>query len=181
VGKPLRLFCPHAAHGGNGQYFTQEEADGAYVQKESDVSSVLETTAAKVASGELTMEAAAAQVARITKRSTAQVRELISEGVAAIRDAEAAKAEAKAKVKAAPKVEKGTRAKQPHSEPAEFAVVRDRLGMANKEVAAALAAAGMGNTLSRVTELTHSKGSSTALLINFTAALEAWRTANPKA
>lgn len=63
----------------------------------------------------------------------------------------------------------------PHVEPAQFAALRDELGMSNKEVAEAI-----GRTLARVSELTHSQGASIQTWERFETDVRAWREANPK-
>lgn len=178
--------CMHSDHGGNGLAFSDEETR-TYQITEEDVTHIIESAARDVVSGKIDLDAAVSQVAKQTKRGSAQVREQINETVEAIKAAAETKAAEKAAEKeervakktAEAKPEKAARPRAEHVEPAEFAAVRDRLGLANKEVAAALAAAGMGSTLSRVTELTHSKGSSRQLFEKFEAALSAYREANP--
>lgn len=176
--------CMHSDHGGNGRPFSDEEARN-YEMKESDVVNILESAARDVVAGKIDLDAAVSRVAKQTKRGSAQVREQINETVMALSAAagekaveQAARKEARM-AKASTKPGGGKAPRKEHVEPAEFAAVRDRLGLRNKEVAAALAAAGMGATLSRVTELTHSKGSSRDLFGKFVAALEAHRAANP--
>lgn len=60
-------------------------------------------------------------------------------------------------------------------EPSEFARVRDELGLSNKNVSEAI-----GRTLSRVSELTNSKGASQLIFEDYSAKLAEWRAANPK-
>lgn len=175
--------CMHSDHGGNGRKWDDQTIQE-YALTEGDIVSILETTARRIAAGEIDIDTATAQVAKVTKRGQAQVREQLEAATATVQaetaSKEEARAEAKAVAAAKPAAEpKAPRAKKEHVEPAEFAAVRDRLGLRNKEVAAALAAAGMGATLSRVTELTHSKGSSRDLFTKYEAALATWREANP--
>jgi hypothetical protein len=59
-------------------------------------------------------------------------------------------------------------------EPSEFARVKTELGMSNKNVAEAI-----GRTLSRVSELTNSKGASQLVFDQYVAALTAWRESHP--
>jgi hypothetical protein len=177
--------CMHSDHGGNGRPFTDQEVRE-YEIGEADMSQILESAARDVVAGTKTIDQATSEVAKATKRGAAQVREQIQEAVNVLQaqaDAKAAEKAARAAAKAAkPVTPKGTaKPRGEHVEPAQFAAVRDRLGLSNKEVSAALLAAGMGNTLSRVTELTHSKGGSATLLGKYTEALETWRAANPAA
>lgn len=60
-------------------------------------------------------------------------------------------------------------------EPSEFARVKSELGMSNKEVAEAI-----GRTLSRVSELTNSKGASQLVFDRYVQDLTTWRENHPK-
>lgn len=60
-------------------------------------------------------------------------------------------------------------------EPEKFAEVKSELGLSNKEVAEAI-----GRTLSRVSELTNSKGASQLVFDRYVADLRAFREAHPK-
>lgn len=61
-----------------------------------------------------------------------------------------------------------------HVDPSEFLAVKQELGLSSKECAAAI-----GRTLSRVSELTKSKGASRAIYENWVAQLNAFRASNP--
>jgi len=190
----LPWYCPHSECGnGGGRSFTEDQAYNGIDLKESDMASILENTARDIATGKLDLDMGIAAVARATHKTTSQVREQVNEAVAAITAAAEAKAAARETKRAeravkpvAEKAIKIPREKADHSEPAAFAAVRDELGMTNKEVAAALVDVvgnkpGVAPTLSRMTELMHSKGASSSLLVKFTEALQAWRRDNPKA
>lgn len=186
-GDPSKGFrCMHSDHGGNGRGFSEEEITN-YQLQETDMSNILESAAREVAAGTTSIDLATSSVAKATKRSAAQVREQLTEAVAILTaQAEARKAEtaeiAAAKVAkpvAGPAKGAGSKPRGEHIEPAQFAALRDELGLSNKEVSAVLLASEMGNTLSRVTELTHSKGGSASLFARYTTALNAWRGANP--
>lgn len=137
--------------------------------------------ASKVLDGTISREDAVRAISRDTKVGSAKVAPRL----------EAAIAEAKAEARAhtadtrKPKAP-GQRAprkpveKAEHAEPALFAALRDELGMTNKELAAASAEAGLGSTLSRMTELTHSKGASMAMFQRVEKAWRSWAKAHRK-
>lgn len=183
-----RFHCPHDNHGGNGRFFTSAEAAGDYELKESDVTQIYEDAARSIVAGKTDMDNAASQIAKATKRSTAQVRETLATIVDVVNQEAAEKAEkestvakAKASTKAAPKTAKTPATKLEHIEPARFAALRDEVfavlpqSKRNSAMAAALAAAGQGSTLSRVTELTHSKGATIKTFANAEKALRAYK------
>lgn len=60
-------------------------------------------------------------------------------------------------------------------DPSAFAAIRDELGLSNKQTAEAI-----GRTLSRVSELTKTKGASMQVLERFETDLRAWAEAHPK-
>jgi colicin import membrane protein len=168
-------------HGANGRFFTDSEARGEITLKESDVAKIYQATAKAVIAGTVTEEVAVKQLANQLQVSADEALEGLRAELARQRTSAEATAEQKevvAKRKAAPKekVAKGPRVKLEHVEPEEFAAVRDRLGLSNKQVADALidvvgAKPGEPPTLSRVTELTHSKGSSRPLFVKYETAL----------
>jgi predicted DNA-binding transcriptional regulator YafY len=133
------------------------------VEGEQKESVMYKAAAKSILAGQSTREAEVAGIAKATKMSKARVGERLD---AAIAEQKAAQRAAAAQ---APDRKKGGQPKAPaqprleKAEPKRFADLRDALGLTNKECAAALEAAGMGHTLSRVTELTHSKGASTRL------------------
>jgi transcriptional regulator with XRE-family HTH domain len=59
-------------------------------------------------------------------------------------------------------------------DPSVFRALRDERALTNAQVAEALKAAGMGHSLSRVTELTSTRGASEETLRRFRDALDAW-------
>jgi len=119
-----------------------------------------ETAAKAILAGQSTRDAEVADIAKRTKASKAKVGEKLDGAIAEqkelARRADAPKRQASARPK-------GGRPSVEHVEPKAFADLRDGLGLTNKEAAAANAEAGLGSTLSRITELTHSKGASKAI------------------
>ncbi len=183
-------FCPHQAHGGNGRRFTETEALAEWAYTEDELNALYASTAQDILAGGTDFDSAANAVAKATKTSGAVVRERLHAMVDAIKGEQEEKAAEKAaaaeeskKAAKAPKRPRSTgpREKLEHVDPAQFKAVRDELGFSNKEVSEALAAAGVGSTLSRVTELTHSKGGSSRLFEQFKAILAAWRESHPAA
>ncbi len=180
-------YCPHHDHGGNGHFFTEDQALSEWAYTEDELNALYESTAKSILAGQIDLDSGAASVAKATKTSGSVVRERLHAMMEAVKGEQAEKAEqaeerkvAKKAKPAAKRQAAGPREKLEHVEPAAFKAVRDELGMSNKEVAAALEAAGMGCTLSRVTELTHSKGSSSRLFEQFKAALASWRESHPQ-
>lgn len=68
------------------------------------------------------------------------------------------------------------RARLEHIEPAQFAALRDELGLSNKQVAEAI-----GRTLSRVSELTNSQGASINTWTSYEQSLREYAANMPKA
>lgn len=186
-------FCPHAAHGGNGRFFTEAEAFGEFSWNEDDEMMVYQEAAAAIISGTRDMDEAVRSIAKSTKSSTDKVRERLSTMVAAAKATAAEKAAeraqeraakkaaedaAKAEKAAAKKAERDAKAaakgepKAPRVlkeqvPPTEFAAVRDRLGLKNGEVAKAI-----GRSPSRATELTRSLGGSRDIFDSFVVDVE---------
>lgn len=135
---------------------------------------MVETLAKDILSGTITKDDAVKAIVKDKKISRAAAELKLD---AALDTAKAAAREA-AKTAKAKRPAGGSRAaaapreKLEHVEPAKFAELRDELGLTNKECAAAQEDAGLGFTLSRVTELTHSKGASAAMFAKVEAA---WR------
>jgi hypothetical protein len=183
------IHCPHHAHGGNGRTWRSQDDLEQTEQTEEDVSNQIETAAKDIIAGRTTIELATSQIAKQTKRGSAQVRETLNDMLGALqaksqeRDAEreAVKAEREERSSEKAPRKEGAKPKQEHVEPAVFKAYRDEMAMTNKQVSAALEAAGMGHSLSRVTELTHSKGAAASTFEQFKTAMTAWRLANPKA
>jgi len=131
--------------------------------------------AEKVLDGATSKSDAVAELAKQLKIGKAKVEPKLD---AAIAEAKAARRAHKPETRS-PKAASSGGGKQAHAEPTEFAKLRDGLGMSNKDCAAAQEAAGLGSTLSRVTELTHSKGASQAMFEKVKEAWTTWREANP--
>lgn len=165
-----RLYCPHSDHVDSaGRFFTEAEASGAdpvgateneKAHRARLEEQVYEQAAKAILAGQSTREAEVADIAKAKKIGKAAAGEkldaAIAEQKAAARQAPERKAQQRAAVSA-------PRQRLEQVAPAEFAKLRDELGLTNKECAAANAEAGLGSTLSRITELTHSKGASTAI------------------
>lgn len=132
-----------------------------------------ENLAKRVLAGDMTREEAAKELVRTKKIARQVANDRIDEAIEAI------KSEQRAASKAATKPSKRVSAKpnkEPMAkvEPARFAALRDELGMSNKQCAAANEAAGLGATLSRITELTHSKGAGEPTFLKVEAAWRDW-------
>lgn len=186
-GDLLVWWCPHSDHSATaGRIFTEAQATGkepvsrsteeaAYAARLED--RLYEKEARMVLAGEASKEDAVARIAKAKKASKAAVAERLDLAIEAEKSAlkEAAKTAPKAKRPAQARTRTPADAGKPrleHVEPAVFAALRDELGLTNKECAAANEAAGLGSTLSRITELTASKGASSAILARVDAA---WR------
>lgn len=131
--------------------------------------------AKKVLDGALPKDDAVRALARDLKIGGAKVAPRLDAAIAE----EKAERRKHAPASRAPKAAKAPAAKGEHAPPTMFAELRDGLGMTNKEAAAASEAAGLGSTLSRMTELTHSKGASAAMYERVKAAWVQWRAEHP--
>jgi hypothetical protein len=126
--------------------------------------------AREILAGTATRADAVASIAKSSRVAKASVSERLDVAIANTKAAiKAAPSKGKAKTAPRPQAAPG-RQRLEHVEPAVFAALRDKLGLTNKECAAANEAAGLGSTLSRITELTASKGASSAILAKVTAA-----------
>lgn len=179
-----KFLCVHSDHGGNGKFFTDKEAHGEYELKEGDVTVIYQNAARDVAAGRVTLEQAVADIARTTKRPPTQVREAVRLMLDTINEDKKPKehstvpntgkntaSRAKA-AKAAAAASGGTRRLE-HVEGAEFARVRDELGLTNKQAAEATGAAGMGASSTYIYIVTH-QGSSADLFAKYEKALRSY-------
>ena len=169
----------HAAHGGNGKFFTDKEASGDYEIKENEMSALYESAAREVIAERTTMDQAVQSIAKTTKRSSSQVREALIIMIDTIKEKSTTMADKKAAAKTAktkPAV-KGERRRLEHVDGAEFARVRDELGLTNKQAAEATGEAGMGASATYVYILTH-QGSSIKLFEKYQIALKAYAKKN---
>jgi len=172
----------HQDHGGNGKAFTDKEAHGDYELQEDEVTALFESAAREIIAERTTLDLAVQQIAKTTKRSTAQVREALTIMIETIKEKDTTMAEKKA---AAAKVAKtkpaakpaGERRRLEHIEGVEFARVRDELGLSNKQAAEATGEAGMGASATYVYILTH-QGSSIKLFEKYQTALKAYAKKN---
>jgi hypothetical protein len=182
--RPGRWWCGHAAHGGNGRFFTTAEVEGGYERTEEDMTLIYETAARDVVDGTIDLDMAVKKIASQTQERTDRVRERLNTMATIVKDKRAAAAKRTATSKPKAKPARAERVKKEHVEPREFARVRDELGLSNKEVIAALAgvvgAGPDGPTASRITELTHSKGSSIDLFNLYEPALRRYAKAHPR-
>lgn len=182
-GKEQRWWCPHQDHGGNGKFFNDKEAHGEYQLEEGDVTVIYERAASDVIAGKTTLDQAVVEVSKATSKASSQVREAIGIMIDTIREKDQTMAEkqAKAKTKAAEKAkaskQPGERRRKEHVDGAEFARVRDELGLNNKQAAEATGEAGMGSSATYIYIVTHS-GSSKDLFTKFEAALRAYAKKN---
>jgi len=172
----------HLDHGANGKAFTDKEAHGDYELKENEVTALFESAAREIIAERTTLDVAVQQIAKTTKRSTAQVRESLTIMIETIKEKDTTMAEKKAAAAKAAKTKPaakpaGERRRLEHVEGAEFARVRDELGLSNKQVAEATGEAGMGASATYVYILTH-QGSSIKLFEKYQAALKAYAKKN---
>ena len=172
----------HLDHGANGKAFTDKEAHGDYELKENEVTALFESAAREIIAERTTLDVAVQQIAKTTKRSTAQVRESLNIMIETIKEKDTTMAEKKAAAAKAAKTKPaakpaGERRRLEHVEGAEFARVRDELGLSNKQVAEATGEAGMGASATYVYILTH-QGSSIKLFEKYQAALKAYAKKN---
>lgn len=176
VTKPY--WCPTASHGGNGAFFTEDEAYGDK-QTEGQVSKVIEEAARDVISGAKTMDQAVTEVNRVTKRSTAAVRESLTVMIETIKDGSQSadvvekRREARQVVRTAQQAKAASSRKIEKVPGEEWAKVRDQYGMTDKEVAQATGAYGMGASTTYVYILMHD-GASASLFEKFKLALADW-------
>ena len=180
AGDPSKGYrCMDSDHGGNGRAFTEQEANGGYELEENDVALIYEVAARDVISNKKTIDQVVQSVAQVTKRPSAQVREAILIMIDTLQEKSTAMAEKKktaATKKATPTV-KGERRRLEHVDGAEFARVRDELGLTNKQAAEATGEAGMGASATYIYIVTH-QGSSVKLFEKYQAALRAYAKKN---
>lgn len=139
----------------------------------------IDQVARDVLSGATTRDEAEKTLVRTKKVSRARAGELLDQALAAMKTIKREAAKAKRPAVAdepAPPEKPRVQEKAP---PERFRELRDELAMTNKECAAASEAAGLGHTLSRMTELTSSKGATVAMFAQVEAAWRAWRAENP--
>lgn len=182
-----RWFCPSAPHGGNGKFFTDQEARGAYTVTEQEVAVIYEKAARDVLAKRVTLDQAVASVAHQTKRSSASVREALGLMIKTIEeqqgtgesmaDKKAAATKKKAAV-AATTTAKDSSRKLEHVDASEFQRIVDELGMTNKQAAEATGAAGMGASATYIYILLH-QGASSKLFAKFEQALRDWAEEHP--
>jgi hypothetical protein len=193
-GEGQNFYCPHQFHGGNGKFFTQAEVDGDYELKEAEVSALLEAAAKDVLNGKTTIDAAVRELAKITSRTTTQVREALTIMTDTIEKKDAEKVEQATAVKAArarraapaaaapAKAAKAPAAPRVAREKAtgeQFAGVIAALGLTPKQAAEACGEATppMGKSATYIYILTHS-GASADLFAKFETALKAYAKRN---
>lgn len=180
-----RWFCPHSAHGGNGRFFTAAEAEGAYEMTDADTAVVYEAAAKDIVDERISLDTAVKMVAGQTSERTSIVRERLNTMAGVVKDKRTARAAARSAPKAkAAKPAPAARTKKEHIEPAAFDAIKQELGLSTKECIAALAgvlgAGDDGPTASRMTELTHSKGSTVDTFNLFEAALRKYAKSHPR-
>jgi len=172
----------HDDHGGNGKAFTDKEAHGDYKLQEDEVTALFESAAREIIAERMSLDQAVQQIAKTTERSTTQVRESLTIMIETIKEKDTTMAEKKAAAAKAAKTKSaakpaGERRRLEHVEGAEFARVRDELGLSNKQAAEATGEAGMGASATYVYILTH-QGSSIKLFEKYQAALKAYAKKN---
>lgn len=172
----------HEGHGGNGKFFTSEEANGDYEIQETEMPALYESAAREVIAERTTLDQAVQALAKSMRRPTSQVREALVIMIDTLKEkdtdmAEKKAAAAKAKTAKAQPAAKGERRRLEHVEGSEFARVRDELGLTNKQAAEATGEAGMGSSATYIYIVTH-QGSSIKLFEKYQAALKAYAKKN---
>lgn len=168
----------HSSHGGNGRAFTDSQARGDLTITEAEMNQIYIDSARAILAGKVSIDDEAVRISRQRKSSVSTEKGKLDTMVGILRsDDEAAAAKAKeskaAKSKAAaPATERAPRVRLEQVAPEQFKALRDELGLTNKQCAEANLAAGLGSTLSRITELTHSKGSTIRI---YEKVEQAWR------
>lgn len=163
----LPWFCPNNdTHGGNGRFFTNEDVEDFYA-----VEQLIEESVRAILDGTLTMEDAVTIIARRSKKPEAMVRARLATALKIARNFQSTRATKKSSAPTSmpavndspPRTAGGTVA------PDEFMAVLKERGLTKKQAAEAI-----GRSVSRVHELTVTKGGSQALLDSFKEKLTAY-------
>lgn len=171
-----RYFCPTNSHGGNGRFFTEEQANGDIQDEDLDLSDLYRSAAGRVLSGHMSMDQAVMIVGRQTGQPSAAIRENINLMLKTIQEEGETMAEKRQKAKAAAAAEATTtterapRARKEKAGPEEFKAVIEAAGLTNAQAARAAVSAGLGGSATYIYILTH-KGASKDLLAKFTDAI----------
>ena len=180
-----RWYCPSHAHGGNGRFFSDKEAQGEYERTDRERLDIpdgargdellLESAARDVIAEKTTIDKAVAELAKTSSMSTTAIRESLALMIKTITEEGVSVAEKRkqtskkaAAAKATPK-ESGRRLE--HVDAAKFQKVLKDTKLTNKQAAEATGAAGMGKSATYVYILLH-QGASVNLFTKFKAALE---------